>query len=48
METRKLGLSKDLVAELASALHYRAKHLVIGTASEEDLPSVKLEEGAAN
>lgn len=48
MQSRELGFPKYLVAEFSPALHNCTKHLVIASASEENLAGVQFEEGTAD
>lgn len=48
MQAGELCFAEDLVVELATALHDRSEHLVVGTSGEEDFASVQLEEGTTN
>ena len=48
MEGGILSLSEYLVAEFASALHDCTKHLIVATPGEQNLSSIKLEEGTSD
>lgn len=48
MLATKLGLTQDLMAKFPPAFHDCSKHLIVAAASEKNLASVQLEEGATD
>lgn len=48
MEGGELSFPKYFVAELASAFHYGAEHLIIASACEQNLSGVELEQSTTD
>ena len=48
MEGGELSFPKYLVAELASAFHDGAEHLIVASACEQNLSGIELEQGTTD